>query len=70
MQIDKNTTPTMNKLLTKFSESELAKILSTDIMSRYYAAKVGDIFRIIRPSYLAGKNIFYRRVIQGNYDIF
>jgi DNA-directed RNA polymerase subunit H (RpoH/RPB5) len=58
------------ELLTKFSDNELAKILSTDIMSRYYAASVGDIFRIIRPSYLSGKNIFYRRVIQGNYDIF
>lgn len=58
------------EILNKFSESELAKILSTDMMSRYYAAKPGDIFRIIRPSYISGKNIFYRRVISGNYDIF
>jgi DNA-directed RNA polymerase subunit H (RpoH/RPB5) len=57
------------ELLAKFSEVELARILSTDMMSRYYAAKVGDIFRIIRPSFTAGKNIFYRRVVNGSWDI-
>jgi DNA-directed RNA polymerase subunit H (RpoH/RPB5) len=49
-----------------FKESELAKINDTDIMSRYYAAKVGDIFKIVRPSLTAGKNIFYRKVVPGN----
>lgn len=49
-----------------FKESELAKINDTDIMSRYYAAKVGDIFKIVRPSLSAGKNIFYRKVVLGN----
>ena len=38
-------------------------------MSRYYGAKIGDIFRIIRPSMTAGKNIFYRRVVKGSLDI-
>lgn len=57
------------ELLSKFSEIELARILSTDMMSRYYGAKVGDIFRIIRPSFTAGKNIFYRRVVNGSWDI-
>jgi DNA-directed RNA polymerase subunit H (RpoH/RPB5) len=52
-----------------FKESELAKINDTDIMSRYYGAKAGDIFRIIRPSFTAGKNIFYRRVVNGTWDI-
>ena len=37
-------------------------------MSRYYLAKLGDIFRIIRPSITAGKNIFYRRVVPGKID--
>ena len=52
--------------LVMFKESELAKINDTDIMSRYYAAKVGDIFKIVRPSLTAGKNIFYRKVVPGN----
>lgn len=54
------------ELLKTFKEGELAKINDTDVMSRYYGAKVGDIFRIIRPSLTAGKNIFYRRVVSGN----
>jgi DNA-directed RNA polymerase subunit H (RpoH/RPB5) len=49
-----------------FKENELAKINDTDMMSRYYAAKVGDIFKIVRPSLTAGKNIFYRKVVPGN----
>jgi DNA-directed RNA polymerase subunit H (RpoH/RPB5) len=57
------------ELLEKFSESELARILLTDIMARYYGAKIGDIFKIIRPSFTAGKNVFYRRVVNGSWDI-
>ena len=57
------------ELLSKFSESELAKILLTDMMVRYYGAKIGDIFRIIRPSMTSGKNVFYRRVVNGSWDI-
>jgi len=55
-------------LLETFKESELAKINDTDIMSRYFGAKVGDIFRMIRPSITAGYNIFYRRVVSGNFN--
>ena len=58
-----------NKLLSYYPELSLAKIFSTDIMSRYYHAKQGDIFKIIRPSITAGKNIFYRTVIIGSLDI-
>jgi DNA-directed RNA polymerase subunit H (RpoH/RPB5) len=57
------------ELLNKFAESELARILLTDIMARYYGAKIGDIFRIVRPSFTAGKNVFYRRVVNGSWDI-
>jgi DNA-directed RNA polymerase subunit H (RpoH/RPB5) len=57
------------ELLNKFTESELARILLTDMMARYYGAKIGDIFRIIRPSFTAGKNVFYRRVVNGSWDI-
>jgi DNA-directed RNA polymerase subunit H (RpoH/RPB5) len=55
-------------LLETFKEHELAKINDTDIMSRYFGAKVGDIFRMIRPSITAGYNIFYRRVVSGNFN--
>lgn len=57
------------ELLDKFAETELSKILVTDRMSRYYGAVVGDVFRIIRPSFTAGKNVFYRRVVNGSWDI-
>ena len=53
---------------TQFKESDIAKINSTDIMCRHYNAKIGDVFKIIRPSLSAGKNIFYRRVVQGNLE--
>jgi DNA-directed RNA polymerase subunit H (RpoH/RPB5) len=55
-------------LLETFKETELAKINDTDIMCRYFGAKVGDIFRMIRPSITAGYNIFYRRVVSGNFN--
>lgn len=54
------------EFLNIFKENELAKINDSDMMSRYYGAKVGDIFRIMRPSLTAGKNIFYRKVVAGN----
>jgi DNA-directed RNA polymerase subunit H (RpoH/RPB5) len=57
------------ELLSKFGEAELSKIFVTDMMARYYGAKIGDIFRIIRPSFTAGKNVFYRRVVNGSWDI-
>ena len=57
------------ELLDKFAEHDLGRILLTDIMARYYGAKIGDIFRIIRPSFTAGKNVYYRKVINGSWDI-
>lgn len=58
-----------NELLSKFNQSELSIIYNTDMMARYYNAKVGDIFRIIRPSVTSGNSIFYRRVHNGPWDI-
>jgi DNA-directed RNA polymerase subunit H (RpoH/RPB5) len=55
------------KLELKFPD-KLPKIFNTDMMSRYYAAKIGDIFKIIRPT-MTGYSIYYRRVENGNYDI-
>ncbi len=57
------------ELLSKIPERNLAYILSTDRMAREYNASVGDIFRITRPSIVSGKNIFYRRVINGSWDL-
>lgn len=57
------------ELLSKFSENELSNILDVDMMARYYNAKVGDIFKIIRPSIVAGNSIFYRKVIHGSLDL-
>jgi len=57
------------ELLSKFNENELSNILDVDMMARYYNAKIGDIFKIIRPSIVAGNNIFYRKVIHGSLDL-
>ncbi len=57
------------ELLEKFAEHELGRIFITDMMARYYGAKIGDIFRIVRPSFTAGKNVYYRRVVNGSWDI-
>lgn len=58
-----------NELLSKFNENELSSIYDIEMMSRYYNAKVGNIFRIIRPSLSSGTSIFYRRVIHGSLDL-
>ena len=57
------------ELAEVFDEKDIGKILLFDIMTRYYNANVGDIFRIIRPSLTAGYNIYYRKVINGTIDI-
>lgn len=58
------------ELLSKFShESELSVIFNTDTMSRYFNAKVGDIFKIVRPNMSSGTGIFYRRVAHGSLDL-
>jgi DNA-directed RNA polymerase subunit H (RpoH/RPB5) len=59
----------LDELLSKFNQNELSIIYNTDMMSRYYNAKVGDVFRIIRPSVTSGNSIFYRRVLNGPWDI-
>jgi len=57
------------ELLSKYNELSLSVILDTDMMARYFNAKVGDIFRIIRPSISSGTSIFYRRVHHGSLDM-
>ena len=61
-----------HQLLTEDEKEELnklfdiklfPKIFNTDMMSRYYGAKIGDIFRIKRLNLNSGKSTYYRRVI-------
>lgn len=57
------------ELLSKFAENELSIIFDIDMMSRYYGAKVNDIFKIIRPSIVSGNSISYRKVTHGSLDL-
>ena len=59
-----------NELLESFGLNELGRIYSTDIMARYYGAKLNDVFRIIRPNIDSGTSIYYRLVIPGSLDVF
>lgn len=58
-----------NELFTRFNENELSIILSSDPMSRYYNAKLGDVFKIIRPSSTSGYSPFYRRIVANQWII-
>lgn len=49
-----------------FDISLFPKINNTDMMSRYYGAKVGDIFRIKRLNLNSGISTYYRRVIKDS----
>jgi len=43
----------------------MSRILLTDPICRYYAAKSGDIFRIIRPSHMTAMGFHYRLVVDA-----
>jgi DNA-directed RNA polymerase subunit H (RpoH/RPB5) len=58
------------ELLDSFGLNELGRIYSTDMMARYYGAKLHDVFRIIRPNINSGTCIYYRLVIPGSLEIF
>jgi DNA-directed RNA polymerase subunit H (RpoH/RPB5) len=58
------------ELLKSFSMKELGRIYNTDIMARYYNAKLNDIFRISRPNISSGYSIYYRLVVPGSLEIF
>jgi DNA-directed RNA polymerase subunit H (RpoH/RPB5) len=44
---------------------DMKKILLNDPVAKFYGAKVGDMFKIIRPSITSGKEVDYRLVIPG-----
>lgn len=45
-------------------KKEIPRILISDPMARYFNAKLGQIFRIIRPSETSGESNFYRMVVK------
>lgn len=45
---------------------EIPKMTVFDPVSKYYNAKVGQVFRIIRPSETSIQSVYYRIVIDGN----
>jgi DNA-directed RNA polymerase subunit H (RpoH/RPB5) len=45
-------------------KKEIPRILISDPMARYFKAKLGQIFRIIRPSETSGESNFYRIVVK------
>jgi DNA-directed RNA polymerase subunit H (RpoH/RPB5) len=50
----------------KLKKKDIPKIFITDPVAKYYNAKIGDIFRIYRPSEISGIGVYYRIVIKGN----
>tara|TARA_Y100000813_G_C24136758_1_gene340327 strand:- start:189 stop:773 length:585 start_codon:yes stop_codon:yes gene_type:complete len=47
------------------NDRNLARMFSTDPVARYFNAKHGDVFRIIRPSVYTGYGYHYRLVIES-----
>ena len=58
-----------DELLQRINIKNLSKIYSSDVMSRYYNAKVGDIFRVHRINITSGLAVDYRVVVPGKLDI-
>ena len=60
-----------NKYFTVFNHHprDMKKMLVNDPVARFYGAKVGDLFKIIRSSITSGKEIDYRIVIPGEIKI-
>jgi len=56
-----------NKYFSVFNHHprDMKKMLVNDPVARFYGAKVGDLFKIIRSSITSGKEIDYRIVIPG-----
>lgn len=60
-----------NKYFSVFNHHprDMKKMLLNDPVARFYGAKVGDLFKIIRSSITSGKEIDYRIVIPGEIKI-
>ena len=60
-----------NEYLATFKHHlrDMKKILVRDPVARFYGAKVGDMFKIIRPCMTSGMDIDYRVVIPGDIKV-
>ena len=60
-----------NEYLNTFKHHlrDMKKILVRDPVARFYGAKVGDMFKIIRPCMTSGMDIDYRVVIPGEIKV-
>lgn len=51
-----------------YNENLIPKIKKSDIIVRFFNAKVNDILKITRYDNYYGKDIYYRIVVDSNYD--
>lgn len=58
-----------DELLQYINIKNLKRIYTTDMMSRYFNAKVGDVFRIERLNITSGHGVDYRVVVPGKIDM-
>lgn len=61
---DTDTKKVLDEYLVK--KKQMPRIFVTDPISKYYNAKVGQIFRITRPSETSGIAPYHRIVVNGN----
>ena len=61
---DEDTKKVLDEYLVK--KREMPKMFVTDPIARYYNAKVGQIFKITRPSETSGLAPYHRLVVKGN----
>lgn len=51
------------EILNVYKEKNIARILSSDVMTRYLGAKKGDLIKILRKTLNTGESVYYRKVI-------
>lgn len=66
--LNKEEVDVLKKNYSIFDSKIIPKIKKSDIIVRLFNAKVNDIFQITRFDSQFGKDIFYRIVINSNYD--
>lgn len=57
------------QLTQTYKLNELSKMFNTDMIARYFGAKVDDVFRIKRYNINSGISTAYRVVVKGSSDI-
>ena len=60
----------MDEVMTNYqmNETDFPKMYVTDPIARYYDLKCGQIVRIERPSMVAVKSQYYRKVVESSID--